>query len=121
MLSEPLSLTVDGVAYTLPRINQDNYSAEYFSPNAAGDERIQLLVNHAIPTGTSTVESHHMRVNRQFITAGEIARTDSLWMVAKTVGAAQVSADLEDLYVGLAAMLEAATNTVLKAFLNRNP
>lgn len=121
MLSEPLSCTIDAVAYSLPRINQDNYSAVYFAPNAAGDERVTIKVNHSIPAGSSKVESHHIRVDREFITAGEVTRTDSVWLVIKTSGAAQNATDLEDLYVGLVAMLEASTNTILKALINRNP
>lgn len=121
MLSEPLALTVDGVAYTLPRINQDNYSAEYFSPNAAGDQRITCTVNHTIPKGTGSTETHHIRFDRDFIVDGVVDRTDSIWLVIKTAGAAQVATDLEDLYVGIVALLEASTNTVLKALINRNP
>lgn len=42
MFADPLSITVNGVAKALIRINQDGYSSEYLLREATGDYRLKI-------------------------------------------------------------------------------
>jgi hypothetical protein len=42
MFADPLSITIDGVAKTLVRINQDSYSSEYLLRLTTGEYRLRI-------------------------------------------------------------------------------
>jgi len=42
VITNPLAITYNGVAKSLPRINQDNYGSEYFLAEATGTYRVRI-------------------------------------------------------------------------------
>lgn len=60
MLTSPISVTIDGTAHSLSRINQDNFSATYLK-QASGLE-IQLTIRHSREgkAGPGQMERHNI-------------------------------------------------------------
>lgn len=61
MFANTLTLTIDGVAKTLLRINQDNRGSEY--QMVSGTEKISMVVRHSVDKlVTGSVNRHNMYV-----------------------------------------------------------
>lgn len=120
MLSEPLAVTVDTEAYSLARVNQDNFRGTYFDESADGLSKATITTAHTVPASVGGTESHMVRMDiARYDASNNYTRTDSVWMVFKTTGGPQNTAALEDIYQGLTAFLEATSNTALLALLGR--
>lgn len=85
MIGDSIALSINSVAKTLVKINQDNYGATYFLREAAAE--YTLSIRHTIPKGTGTVESHMMRLDVVDIVDGVRSPPMSVWMSCKTDGA----------------------------------
>jgi hypothetical protein len=110
MLTSPITATYDSESISLNRINQDNYSAEYFGQTAAGTERITLKVAHTIPKRGGDQESHLVRVDvEHFDAEGVYSHTSSAWDVIKTFDGVQVAADSILAYDLLVDILDSST------------
>lgn len=119
-ITDPIVLTVNAEVYNLAKINPGNYSGEYYDVSAAGTERATLQVKHTLPSSNGAVESHLVRLDIENLDAnGLVERTDSVWVVMKTAGAAQSSADLQFMLTGLVSALQATTNLLTSQVLGR--
>lgn len=60
MLTSPITITIDGVAHNLSRINQDNYSAVYLKK--AANLEFRLTIRHAYEgkVGPGQMERHNI-------------------------------------------------------------
>lgn len=89
-LGDPLSITYNSVAKSLPLINRDNYGAEYYLDD--GTQRYTATVKHTIPAKGATGESHMLRLDVDYYDAnGVLLRTASAWTVIKTFVGVQLS------------------------------
>jgi hypothetical protein len=103
-------MTYDSESISLNRINQDNYSAEYFGENAAGDQRLTLTVKHTIPARGGDQESHLVRLDvEHFDSEGLYVHSSSAWIVIKTFDGVQIATDSINAYDGLIDVLDAST------------
>lgn len=82
-LDDPLALTYNTVAKNLPKINQDNYGAEYFLND--GTNRFTMTVKHTIPKKGASGESHLARIDVEHDDGnGVLERIASAWLVIRT-------------------------------------
>lgn len=60
MLSSPISITIDGTAHSLSRINQDNFSSVYFKKLT--DRELRLTIRHSYEgkAGAGQMERHNV-------------------------------------------------------------
>lgn len=60
MLTSPISITIDGTAHSLSRINQDNYSSVYLKKMA--NEELRLTIRHTYEgkVGNGQMERHNV-------------------------------------------------------------
>nr|APG77266.1 hypothetical protein [Wenling levi-like virus 1] len=115
MLSEPITVTVDAVAKSLPRVNQDNNGSTYYLDD--GQQKYTLSVKHTIPPRGESGESHLVRLDvEQYDTDGMYLRTQSAWMVLKTWDQGQDSAELDIAGQGLVDLM---TDTFLDSIIQR--
>lgn len=101
--NDPMSITYDGANKDLVRVNQDKGGSEWYLDD--GDAKFSLTIAHTIPSKGGTGESHLLRLDVENYLNGEYVRTDSAWMVMKTVDAPQVTAEAQfagDALAGLA-------------------
>lgn len=116
MLDSELTFDYDGSSLTVKRINQDNYSSEYFGE--VGTQKIKLTINHTIPGRGGAGESHLVRFDVEHYDAtGIFVRQSSAWTVIKTFDSVQDTAASTAAYDGLAAFM--ATSGVVGSVLNR--
>lgn len=85
MIGDSIALSINSVAKTLLKINQDNYGATYFLREAAAE--YTLTVKHTIPKGSSEVETHLFRLDVVDIVDGVRSEPMSVWLSCKTNGA----------------------------------
>ena len=110
MIGDPISLTYNGAAVSLNRINQDNYGAVYYAES--GVRRLTLTVKHTIPARGKTGESHLVRLDvEQYDANGILLRTSSAWTVIRTDNGIQDQEESEDAAEALVAFLTAANIT----------
>jgi hypothetical protein len=60
MLTSPISITIDGVAHSLSRINQDNYSAVYLKKAAGLEFRLTIRHSYEGKDGVGQMERHNI-------------------------------------------------------------
>lgn len=114
MLSSPISITYDGASVSMKRINQDNYSSEYYGKNAAGDAHLTLSVKHTIPARGDSGESHLIRLDVEHFDAdGVYERTVSVWNVMKTTDGTQDDVALTDAQDALTALVPTIDDSVI--------
>lgn len=83
MIGETASITYNGVAKTLSRVNQDNFGAQYYLEESG--IRYNLSVKHTIPPRGKPGESHMVRLDVEHYDAnGVLLRTASSWTVIRT-------------------------------------
>lgn len=89
MLDNTLSIDYAATTgITLTRVNQDNYSSEYYGET--GDMKFKLNVKHTIPARGLAGESHLVRLDVEHYDAeGTYMRTSSAWIVVKTFDSTQ--------------------------------
>jgi hypothetical protein len=117
---DPIVLTVDAEVYNLAKINPGNYSGEYYDVSAAGTERATLNIKHTLPTGNGAIESHLFRLDIENLDAdGLVERSDGVWVVWKTSGAAQDATRLLDMLTGMVTALQASTDLLTTQILGR--
>lgn len=102
MLSSPISVTIDGTAHSLSRINQDNFSSLY-RKSAAGLE-ITLAIRHTYEgkVGDAQYERHNVDLKYTTFDAEGKPTTYQSYTVLRTIRGldpdvvANVSAGLND-------------------------
>lgn len=110
MIGDTISLTHNGGAIVLTKINQDNYGAEYFLES--GVRRFTMTVKHTIPSRGAAGESHLVRLDVEVYDAGGVLlRTSSAWTVIRTDNGIQDQEESEDAAEALVAFLTAANIT----------
>lgn len=60
MLTSPITITIDGVAHSLSRINQDNFSAVYLKKAAGLELRLTLRHSYEGKEGVGQYERHNV-------------------------------------------------------------
>jgi 3-phenylpropionate/cinnamic acid dioxygenase small subunit len=60
MLTSPTTITIDGVAHQLSRINQDNYSAVYLKKAAGLELRLTIRHSYEGKEGPGQFERHNV-------------------------------------------------------------
>ncbi len=58
MLTSPITITIDGVAHSLPRINNDNFSSTYLKKAALLEVRLEIRNSYESKTAAGQVERH---------------------------------------------------------------
>lgn len=100
MLSEPITVTINAVGKSLPRVNADNNGADYYLDD--GQQKYKLAIRHTIPARGQGGESHMVRLDvEQYDTDGAYLRTQSAWTVLKTWDQAQNATELDYAAQGL--------------------
>jgi len=91
MLENTISIDLGAeTGVILNRINQDQYSSEYYGE--ATNAKIRFTVKHDIPARGMPNESHLVRLDVEHYTVeGAYMRTSSAWMVIKTFDSTQDS------------------------------
>jgi hypothetical protein len=115
MLSNTLTITIDGVANVLTRINQDNYGSEYRKKSAT--ELMTLLIRNSTEKATASspypVERHNMFFERTvFATPTDVEKYYSVSAVMR----ARSTSDpdyLADAVVGFNALLGAQAAAII--------
>lgn len=59
MFADPMAVTFDGAATNLPRINQDNYSSEYFLKRTLDSLRVRIRHTTFVDKVTLRTRSRH--------------------------------------------------------------
>lgn len=60
MLTSPISITIDGTAHSLSRINQDNYSAVYLKKLPLEEFRLTIRHSYEGKAGNGQMERHNV-------------------------------------------------------------
>lgn len=60
MLTSPISITIDGVAHSLSRINQDNFSAVYLKKMTNRELRLTIRHSYEGKEGPGQMERHNV-------------------------------------------------------------
>lgn len=60
MLTSPISITIDGVAHSLSRINQDNFTAVYLKKMTNRELRLTIRHSYEGKTGIGQMERHQV-------------------------------------------------------------
>jgi hypothetical protein len=93
MLDNTLTITYDASSITMTRVNQDNYSSEYFGEDT--QMKLTLTFKHTIPARGTPGESHLVRLDIEHYDAdGVYESTSSAWTVLKTFDGIQDSTAL---------------------------
>lgn len=84
MFTNPLSITYNGAAKALEKVNQDNYAGEYYLDD--NTIRFAARIAHTIPSTGSFGESHLLRLDAEVLDATDftLTRKDSVWLAART-------------------------------------
>lgn len=64
MIGDTLTVTYDGVAVILNRINQDNYSSEYLKKVSSVEHRVRFQHNRESARGGIPMERHRVEYTR---------------------------------------------------------
>ncbi len=103
MLANTLVITIDGVANTLVRVNQDNYGSEYQLKTATASMKLQIrnsIESAKLPASPEPVDRHNMffehtiyatpTVSEKYYTVTATMRSrrtsDPLWLDKVTAG-----------------------------------
>lgn len=60
MLTSPITITIDGVAHSLSRVNQDNYSSVYLKKAANLELRLTIRHSYEGKSGPGQMERHNV-------------------------------------------------------------
>jgi hypothetical protein len=60
MLTSPIAITIDGVAHSLSRINQDNFSSVYLKKAAGLELRLTIRHSYEGKEGPGQMERHNV-------------------------------------------------------------
>lgn len=115
MFGDTVGITYNSVAKTLKKVNQDNYSAEYYLEEA--NIRYNLKIGHTIPKKGDPGESHLVRLDVEHYdaTSGELLRIASAWTVIRTDQNVQDSTSSERAANALVGLLTGANVTKVVA------
>lgn len=113
MLSSPQTVTYDSASVNLNRINNDNYTSDYFG-KAVDGTGITLQVKHTIPVKGGDGESHLIRLDIDHLdSSGVFAKTVSAWLVMKTAGLPQDDSDVQLAVDALLALVPTIDSSVI--------
>lgn len=113
MFGDTIGITYNAVAKTLKKVNQDNYSAEYYLEDI--DMRFSMKIAHTIPAKGAAGESHLVRLDVEHYAAGVLTSTVSVWSVYRTDIAVQDSTNSLRAADALVAFLTSANNVKVLA------
>nr|UJQ85493.1 MAG: hypothetical protein 2 [Leviviridae sp.] len=115
MFTSPISLTYDGVATNLHRVNNDNYASTYYGKDSVNNRIFTLLFRHRLPKGKGLGEGHTATLNvERYDTDGNLVK-DTVFVTLQC-DTAQDDAALEKAYN---AAVAAMTTVTVSAFLGR--
>jgi hypothetical protein len=81
MFADPISVTVNTVAKSLVRINQDQYSSEYFLREATGEYTVRIRHSTFVRAGV-TVDRHNIEItNVLYATATAASITRKAYVI----------------------------------------
>jgi hypothetical protein len=60
MLTSPTTVTIDGVAHSLSRINQDNFSSVYLKKSTNEEYRLTIRHSYEGKAGAGQIERHNV-------------------------------------------------------------
>lgn len=113
MFANTLTLTVDGTAFTLLRVNQDNFGSVYKSVSAT--EQIVMKIRHS----TDTVKGQH--IDRHNVTVEKtvfatLTADEKFFSVTSTIRASRGSdPDMaSDLHLGVNTLVATLSPTLVK-------
>lgn len=90
--SDPLSITYNGAAKALVRVNQDGYGANYFLDGTT--LQYSISTRHTIPARGVPGESHMIRLDVDEFDANSVyVRRSGVWLVVKTFDNVQATAN----------------------------
>jgi hypothetical protein len=105
MFANTMTLTVNGDAITMTRVNQENYSSSYYGVSTDGQRYHTMSIKHTLPKKEGDAESHMVRIDTKFYdSTGVYLREQSVWFVLKVHDASQDSAAMNNVYTALATL-----------------
>lgn len=64
MLPSPITITIDGTAHSLSRINQDNFTSVYLKKTATEELRLSVRHSYEGKTGAGQMERHNLDLTK---------------------------------------------------------
>jgi len=117
MFADPQSITINGVAKSLAKINQDSYSSEYLLRSAAEEFRLRIR-NSAYSRNGVTYDRHNAElVHTVFATATDSAKVRKTYTVIENQQGDTLT-DPTNVAAGLFAWLTASTNANITKLMN---
>jgi hypothetical protein len=85
MIGDTITVTYNGVANTLDKINQDNYTSEYLKRTATEELRVRIRhSNESVVAGKPAYERHQVDLTRTvFATSTTVERVYQTYMVIR--------------------------------------
>lgn len=104
MLTSPISVTIDGVAHNLSRINQDNYSSVYLKKGTNEEFRLTIRHSYEGKSGPGQMERHNVDLVHTKWDAEGNSSIQQAYMVVRVARGADPDSVNDDT-VGLAAFV----------------
>jgi uncharacterized protein YfdQ (DUF2303 family) len=104
MLTSPITITVDGVAHNLSRINQDNFTSVYLKKDTNVEYRLTIRHSYEGKAGNGQIERHNCEF---MITTWDVdgnSTVEQAYVVMRTPRGGDASAQV-DLATGLMAFV----------------
>lgn len=100
MLTSPITVTIDGVAHSLSRVNQDNFGSVYLKK--AAQLEIRMHVRHAYEKATPAGQYERHNVDLQYTTFDNEGKpsTTQVYTVLRTIRGKAVK-EVVDVSAGL--------------------
>jgi len=114
--ADPQSITIDGVATSLPRVSSRENASDY----RAGDDSVALLVSDQYGRRTRrTFRIDHSKISADpFVPATNSKVSMSTYIVVDEPAVGYTNEEVLDIVVGMLGMLTASSNAALVKMLN---
>lgn len=96
MLTSPISITIDGTAHSLSRINQDNFSSVYLKKAALEEIRVTIRHSYEGKVGNGQMERHNVDLLHTVWDAEGNSTARQAYTVMRIARGADVGAIVED-------------------------
>lgn len=119
MLTSPITFTLGAASISLHRTREAAGESVYFGKNLTA--QVTLTIRHLIPKKADQGgEQHMIRANvARFDAQGVYIRTDSVWFVLRSADKPQDDALVLEAFNGLSDLMNANTDEVANAILDR--
>nr|UJQ85185.1 MAG: hypothetical protein 2 [Leviviridae sp.] len=117
MFADPLALTINGTAKSLPKINQDGYGSEYFLKEADRNTRVRIRHTKGRPNSLGvSVDRHSVRIDEEIFATATAAAFKRTATIAIENISSDSAASVDDGALALFTFLSAANIAKLVGF-----